>query len=499
MDLRFGLTNSAQISTAGALSCGFDLGADSIKILKQLRNSLRKAVGFVNSTIHFTVFLHRFLFGPLRPCGERKRDAQKGRASLGFTVLECGLFTMDSEILLDSEHRGGGGYNTRRGKMVWGESVGGAPPQKILADITNLQQQCPKPSGQPSKLRSVSLATDNITDQLQKENATLVKLLANRNAIIESNGAELLKLQSNFQKLQKQNLQLAKANSQMLGELNSSRQRLRELQHELGCKNGMLKASEREYMEKQDRAKVTCEIAPNEVGSSQSEQSGETFQVDSKENCRGHGKRRRASKSQSSVSAAAEQVNSIEKFDNQRYCLRRQSRGFNAEKPGPTEDVFEVHDNESSVTHHKENLVTETRPASSRLTVPEATTEHIQSLGATNIDEVHAKEKVDSKRRSLRRQSTRFEAENSEPTEDLFAIDDASFPVLVMCDDQVVKSCTTTLSATFGQDNKGTDSAINCEAQEIRRSSIGRPLRQAAVKVQSYKEIPLNLKMRRPE
>ncbi|KAI4346475.1 hypothetical protein L6164_007368 [Bauhinia variegata] len=405
---------------------------------------------------------------------------------------------MDGGILLDSEQHGGRGNNTGRGKTVRGAPVG-ASQQKILSGITNLQQQCPKLSKEHSKLRPVTLETDNIIDQLHKEKATLMKLVANRNAIIESHGAELLKLQSNFQKLQKQNLELARANTQMPRELNSSRQRVRELQLELACKNGILKAKEIGHTEKENSGKVTCEIAANEVARTQSEQSTQTFQADSKGNKHCNGKRRKVSKSQSSVPAAAEHDNSTEKIDSQMYRSTRQSIGAKAEKPGQTEDMFGVDDNKSSVSHHKENLVTENRPASSRPTVQKENTEDVQSLGATSIDQVHAEEKVDNKRRSLRRrQSTRFRTENSEPRKDSFAIDDAKFPVLRLCDDLVVENGTTR-SATFGQEDKGRDSASEFEPQEIRRSSVGRPLRHAAEKVQSYKEVSLRVKMRRPE
>lgn len=40
--------------------------------------------------------------------------------------------------------------------------------------------------------------------------------------------------------------------------------------------------------------------------------------------------------------------------------------------------------------------------------------------------------------------------------------------------------------------------ALRYEPVEFGRSSLSRPLRHAAKKVQSYKEVPLNIKMRRP-
>lgn len=41
------------------------------------------------------------------------------------------------------------------------------------------------------------------------------------------------------------------------------------------------------------------------------------------------------------------------------------------------------------------------------------------------------------------------------------------------------------------------NSTDRSEVQECRRTSVGRPSRRAAEKVISYKEIPLNIKMRR--
>lgn len=96
-------------------------------------------------------------------------------------------------------------------------------------------------------------------------------------------------------------------------------------------------------------------------------------------------------------------------------------------------------------------------------------------------------------RHSLRRQSARFRPENPEPTEDFFDIDKANFAVSDSCDDMSEKSLPTTSSVTSGQENN----AFKFDPQETRRSSVGRPLRRSVEKVQSYKEIPLNVKMRR--
>lgn len=87
-----------------------------------------------------------------------------------------------------------------------------------------------------------------------------------------------------------------------------------------------------------------------------------------------------------------------------------------------------------------------------------------------------------------------FKPENLEPTEDFFEVDDAKFPASHICADMSEQSHPTTSSVTSGQENN----TCVCDPREIRRSSVGRPSRRSAGKVVSYKEIPVNVKMRRP-
>lgn len=97
----------------------------------------------------------------------------------------------------------------------------------------------------------------------------------------------------------------------------------------------------------------------------------------------------------------------------------------------------------------------------------------------------------------MRRQSARFKTEEPEGTEetkvteDLSEMNDDNFLVSPLCDDVVNKS-DSTLSLVKSED------AGRSEEQEFQRSSI-RPLRRAAEKVKSYKEIPINVKMRQGE
>ncbi|KAF9684795.1 hypothetical protein SADUNF_Sadunf04G0155600 [Salix dunnii] len=102
------------------------------------------------------------------------------------------------------------------------------------------------------------------------------------------------------------------------------------------------------------------------------------------------------------------------------------------------------------------------------------------------------KEKIEAKRRCAQRQSARFTSQEREPAEKLFEIEDARFPV---SRDKSRKENGQTSSSITKEETCGAGN----EAQVTLRSSIGRPLRRAAEKVQSSKEVPLNVKMRRAE
>lgn len=97
-----------------------------------------------------------------------------------------------------------------------------------------------------------------------------------------------------------------------------------------------------------------------------------------------------------------------------------------------------------------------------------------------------------------RRQSARFKSEEPAPTEDLFEIDEAKFPASPLCDEPVHENGVTCSNLSVKTEQEEGNGAVKDETQGTTRYS-GRPSRQAAVKVQSYKEIPLNAKMRRKE
>jgi hypothetical protein len=69
----------------------------------------------------------------------------------------------------------------------------------------------------------------------------------------------------------------------------------------------------------------------------------------------------------------------------------------------------------------------------------------------------------------------------SNRTEDLFEIEDVQL---------AISSCKIDPESASGSEKPG--------HQFLRRSSLGRPLRQAKGRVTSYKEMPLHVKLRRP-
>uniref|UniRef100_A0A2C9W004 Shugoshin C-terminal domain-containing protein n=1 Tax=Manihot esculenta TaxID=3983 RepID=A0A2C9W004_MANES len=122
-----------------------------------------------------------------------------------------------------------------------------------------------------------------------------------------------------------------------------------------------------------------------------------------------------------------------------------------------------------------------------------------QSMGpSTTSRQGMEKEKLESKRRCLRRQSARFKSQEQELSmENLFEIEEAKFPITHPLDNPMQEKglkaqCP---SSVMKEENFDPEN----EAQVAERSSLDRPVRRAVEKVQSYKEVPLNTKMRRTE
>lgn len=89
-------------------------------------------------------------------------------------------------------------------------------------------------------------------------------------------------------------------------------------------------------------------------------------------------------------------------------------------------------------------------------------------------------------RRPLRRHSSTFKTHEHEALENLFEIEDAQYAI--------TQSGPNMLSSTAVKTEIGESSVLRNEAP---RHSFGRPLRSAVGKVNSYKEVPLNVKIRR--
>lgn len=98
----------------------------------------------------------------------------------------------------------------------------------------------------------------------------------------------------------------------------------------------------------------------------------------------------------------------------------------------------------------------------------------------------------------VRRQSARLKHEEIKAEEDLFQTDDAKYSVHQPshCDSIQENSSASVCTSSNNIEN---NPASQNESRELKRPSLSRPSRQAARKVQSYKEIPLNVKMRRSE
>ncbi|KAD6796245.1 hypothetical protein E3N88_07141 [Mikania micrantha] len=265
--------------------------------------------------------------------------------------------------------------------------------RKMLADISNKPRRIPSILTQDNKSWPNSSNVEEYIVQLQKENAALMKLIADKNRIIDISGAELHKLRITLQMMRQQNLHLAQSNTQMLSELNSGKDRLKDLQHELGCKNGLLIAKTLELEGK--RKTKTSETNENKKPKvSEQEEIG--------------------------VHTVAER----DKDQHHNTIGRQKSK----------------------------------------------------SLGPC-VKKVQEKGACDNGRPQARRQSARFKHDEPKPAG--------------------VFSCTDEMNEKMQEDV--VFSLPNKACEESRRSSISRPSRDAAKKVQSYKEISLNVKMRRPE
>lgn len=293
-------------------------------------------------------------------------------------------------------------------RMAKGSSFGSIMRRR-LSDITNSQSRPKVLLSHEEKPSQVSPASGDLVDQLIKEKTTLMRFIEERNKIIELSSSELHNLRISIQKLQLQNWNLAQSNSQYLAEINLGREKVKALQHELVCKDALIKAKS---IVKERKTYSNCENTASQEGEKVIEE------------C---------------VPKANENV---------KTCERNRRRSTRCKSMGPS----------------------------------------------TTRQKVAEKENVENKRRCVRRQSARFKSQERAPTENLFEIEDSKLPATQPLDDPMHED--NSIQAGSSTANEEFSSSRN-EARLSQRSSMGRPSRKAAEKVQSYKELPLKVKMRK--
>ncbi|XP_042034133.1 SHUGOSHIN 2-like [Salvia splendens] len=274
--------------------------------------------------------------------------------------------------------------------------------RRKLADISN------QPQNQRLLVQEKSQSTEtNIKEyihKLHKDNMALVKMIAQRNEIIEQNGVESDRLRVNLLKMQEQNQHLATYNAQILVEINSGKDKLKMLQHVLGCKAGLLK------VDLEGREKTTP------LGDAVVDVEGITIE--------------------SSKGDTDDQKPHETKMDSQKT-------GVFSSESGP----------------------------------------------------VKYKDKAENKRKIRRRQSARFNAAEVEHGEDFLETKEARVSVSQMAKDSVREQRSTSETALVENESRKDGSGPRFQPQQL----LLRPSRAAKEKVQSYKEVSLCVKLRRPE
>ncbi|GJW09093.1 shugoshin [Tanacetum coccineum] len=437
------------------------------------------------------------------------------------------------------------------------ESIGNSG-RKTLADISNMPRR-PSSLTQDNKPRPSSATVKEYIEQLQKENAALVKLLADRKyssfllalvvfkftcRIIELSGAELHKLRITLQKMQQQNLQLAQSHSQMLADYNSGKDRLKELQHQLGCKNSLLTAKQLELEGK--RKLKTRETTDNKKVSklSDREEPGICTVAEGAKGCQTN--RRQKSKSLGPCVAKGQDEGVA---DNGRLKTRRQSARFKQDEPRPDEDVFHTEnvdlppcrlpdeimqeDDSNSVafTAKKEDVEADTSGKMGKRKPKTCDTNGIKKVKVSRHEDTevyiaaesdegpqcnaNGKQKSKSlgpsvskgQERSVagngrllgRRRSARSKHNEPTSTEDVFDTDNVDLPPCLLADDKMQEDDSNSVAPSLTKEEVVDSTLPDKATKECKRSSISRPSRAAASKVQSYKEMGLQVKMRRPE
>lgn len=375
-------------------------------------------------------------------------------------------------------------------KMIQDPRINSAQ-RRTLGDITNLPNQkvMLMNHGANQQQQSLSLSSKEYAEKLQKENMRLMKALTERNAIIERTGSELQKYRVNLQMVQTQNLQLSQTNTRILAEIRTSKDQLKALQHELSCKNGVLMArklplepqklpcTHHDASEDKDRANASRGASgvfhPNGEDHKTASESSDcnSLQINDKANNKRVFERSSPAKSEvlDIIGRPGESAQTTNMT--RRVSLRRQSKRFNIQELGATENLNGIHDDQESAA--KAGCSASDLSIGSK---PEAVELH------------DTKERTrESRRVSSRRQSTEVTSQR-----DIKVSTDPPLPDGIVEESSQVSS---SVSTELKRESK--NKPTGDEAEEMRETYVGRPSRQAAGKIKSYKEVSLKDKMRR--
>ncbi|KAF8106625.1 hypothetical protein N665_0137s0074 [Sinapis alba] len=352
--------------------------------------------------------------------------------------------------------------NKAKGEKMILEPTINSAQRRTLGDITNLpnQKMMLMNHGANQQQQSMSLSSKEYAETLQKanENMRLMKALKERNAIIERTGSELQKYRINLQMVQVQNLQLSQTNTRILA--------LKALQHELSCKNGVLMARKLPLEDRANASGGACENFHPKGEDHKTGYSGFVAFLYS-----------RVSGKSSSVNSKVLDIvdrpgEAAQTTNIRRVSLRRQSRRFNIQDLGVTENLNGIHDDQE--------FATKAGCSASDLSIgskPEAIELH-------DTKEIIGK----SRRVSSRRQSTEAKSQKA------IKVSTDHPP---SHDNIVEESSEVSSSVSVELKRESKNKPRGDEAEEMRETYVGRPLRQAAGKIKSYKEVSLKEKMRR--
>ncbi|KAF3534276.1 hypothetical protein DY000_02043538 [Brassica cretica] len=400
--------------------------------------------------------------------------------------------TRTAVLKVDDHAVEGVSTNKAKGEKMIQDLPMNSAQRRTLGDITNLpNQKMMLNHGANQQQQSLSLSSKEHAEKLQKanENMRLMKALTERNAIIERTGSELQRYRINLQMVQAQNLQLSQTNTRILAEIRTSKDQLKALQHELSCKNGVLMArklplepqklpcTHHDAAEDKDRANASRGASgvfhPNGEDHKTASESSDcnSLQINDKAyNKRGFGRSNPAnSEVLDIIGRPGESAQTTHMI--RRVSLRRQSRRFNIQELGVTENLNGIHDDQESAA--------KAGCSASDL-----------SIGSKpETVELHdTKERTgESRRLSSRRQSAEVTSQR--------AIKVSTDPPLP--DGIVEESSQVSSSVSTELKRESKNKPTGDEAEEMRETYVGRPSRQAAGKIKSYKEVSLKDKMRR--